>query len=41
MFPANGPVKTQILGKATPERELQANRVKNFMNYQVTEQMPY
>ena len=40
MFPANGPVKTQILGKATPERELQANRVKNFMNYQVTEQMP-
>jgi len=40
MFPANGPVKTQILGKTTPERELQSNRVKDFMNYQVTEQMP-
>ena len=40
MFPANGPVKTQILGKVTPERELQSNRVKDFMNYQVTEQMP-
>ena len=40
MFPSSGPVKTQILGKSTPERELQANRVKNFMNYQVTEQMP-
>jgi hypothetical protein len=40
MFPSSGPVKTQILGKSTPERELQSNRVKNFMNYQVTEQMP-
>jgi len=40
MFPSSGPVKTQILGKSTPERELQSNRVKNFMNYQVTEKMP-
>ena len=40
MFPASGPVKTQILGKQTPERQQQSNRVKNFMNYQVTEQMP-
>ena len=40
MFPPNGPIKTQILGKVTPDREQQANRVKNFMNYQVTEQMP-
>ena len=40
LFPANGPVKTRILGKSTPEKELQANRVQNFMNYQVTEQMP-
>jgi hypothetical protein len=40
MFPSNGPVKTQILGKSTPEREMQSNRVKDFMNYQVTEQMP-
>jgi len=40
LFPSSGPVKAQILGKTTPEKELQANRVQNFMNYQVTEQMP-
>ena len=40
LFPSAGPIKTQILGKSTPEREMQANRVKNFMNYQLTEQMP-
>ena len=40
LFPATGPVKTNILGKATPEKEMQANRVQNFMNYQLTEQMP-
>ena len=40
MFPANGPVRTQILGKQTPERQQQSNRVKDFMNYQVTDQMP-
>ena len=40
LFPANGPIKTQIFGKSTQEKELQANRVQNFMNYQVTEQMP-
>ena len=40
LFPASGPVKANILGTATPEKEMQANRVQNFMNYQVTEQMP-
>ena len=40
LFPPNGPVKTKIIGKSTAERELQSNRVKDFMNYQVTEQMP-
>ena len=40
LFPSNGPIKAQIFGKATPEKEEQANRVQNFMNYQVTEQMP-
>jgi len=39
LFPAGGPVKTQIIGKQTPEKEMQANRVKDFMNYQLTEQM--
>ena len=40
LFPSAGPIKTQILGKSTPDREKQANRGKNFMNYQLTEQMP-
>ena len=40
LFPSKGPVKAQIFGKSTPEKELQANRVQNFMNYQLTEQMP-
>ena len=40
LFPSSGPVKTQIIGQATQEKELQANRVQNFMNYQLTEQMP-
>ena len=40
LFPSAGPIRTQILGKSTPQREMQANRVKNFMNYQLTEQMP-
>jgi len=39
LFPASGPVKTQIIGKQTPDKEMQANRVKDFMNYQLTEQM--
>ena len=40
LFPSKGPVKANILGKITPEKETQANRVQNFMNYQLTEQMP-
>ena len=40
LFPASGPVKAQILGDATEQRQKQANRVQNFMNYQLTEQMP-
>ena len=40
LFPSSGHVKTQIIGSSSPEKELQANRVQNFMNYQVTEQMP-
>jgi hypothetical protein len=40
LFPTSGPVKTRIFGKSTPEKELQSNRVQNFMNYQLTEQMP-
>ena len=40
LFPAKGPVKVQVLGDITDSRQRQANRVQNFMNYQVAEQMP-
>ena len=39
LLPANGPVRTQILGLATPEKTQQATRVKDFMNYQLMDQM--
>ena len=40
LFPPKGPVRAQVLGEVTLEREQQANRVQNFMNYQLTDQMP-
>lgn len=39
LLPADGPVKVKVLGDVTVEKEEQANRVKNHMNYQITEQM--
>lgn len=38
-FPASGPVKTQIIGKDTPEKDEAAARVRDDMNYQLTEVM--
>ena len=38
-FPASGPVKTQIIGKETPEKKKSAERVQADMNYQLTEVM--
>jgi len=38
-FPAAGPVKTQILGKITREKEEAAARVQTDMNYQLTDRM--
>ncbi len=38
-FPAQGPVKTKILGKQTPEKEEAATRVQDDMNYELTEVM--
>ena len=38
-FPAAGPVKTQIIGKDTKEKQEAADRVKDDMNYQLTEVM--
>ena len=39
-FPAAGPVKTQIIGKQTKDKENAAERVKDDMNYQLTDMMP-
>ena len=39
MLPSGGPVKTQILGVPTKQTEDQAQRVKDFMNYQLMEVM--
>jgi hypothetical protein len=39
LLPADGPVRSQILGTITPEKQDQANRVKDFMNYQIMDQM--
>jgi hypothetical protein len=40
LFPTGGPARTRIMGAQTPEREDQAKRVRDFMNYQTTIQMP-
>ena len=39
LLPANGPVRAQILGDVNPQKQDQANRVKDFMNYQIMDQM--
>jgi hypothetical protein len=38
-FPAAGPVKTKIIGKETPKKKDAAERVRDDMNYQLTEVM--
>jgi hypothetical protein len=40
LLPAGGPVRTQVVGLQTPEKTQQSNRVKDFMNYQLMDQMP-
>ena len=39
MFPSGGPVKTQIMGRTSDKKIEQAQRVQDFMNYQVTSQI--
>jgi hypothetical protein len=39
LLPADGPVRTQMLGVSNPLKEQQASRVKDFMNYQLMDQM--
>jgi len=38
-FPAAGPVKTTIIGKTTKDKEKTSSRVRDDMNYRLTEQM--
>ena len=40
LYPSGGPVKTIIVGEPNEETEDQARRVRDFMNYQITQQMP-
>jgi hypothetical protein len=40
LLPAEGPVRTQIIGMPTPDKEAQSQRVKEFMNYQIMSEMP-
>ena len=39
LLPSDGPVRTQVMGLSTPPKEQQSQRVKNFMNYQLMDQM--
>lgn len=39
LLPSDGPVRTQILGIQTPQKQDQSNRIKDFMNYQIMDQM--
>jgi hypothetical protein len=39
LLPSDGPVRTQILGATTPPKQQQAQRVKDFMNYLIMDQM--
>ena len=39
MLPSGGPVKTQTVGMGTPQTDLQAARVQEYMNYMLTQEM--
>ena len=39
LLPAEGPVRTQIVGKPDPAKEAQSQRVKDYMNYELMEKM--
>jgi hypothetical protein len=40
MFPPDGPVRTHILGEVTDEKTEVAERKRDYMNWQLTEQIP-
>ena len=39
LLPANGPVRTQVVGNVTPDKNQQAQRVKDYMNYEIMNNM--
>ena len=39
LLPANGPVRTQVVGAPSQEKAQQAERVKDYMNYELMEKM--
>jgi len=39
LLPADGPVRTQVIGRSNPAKETQSQRVKDFMNFQLMDQM--
>jgi len=39
LVPSDGPVRTQVIGLQTPQTEQQADRVKDYMNYLLMEEM--
>ena len=39
LVPSDGPVRTQVIGLQTPQTEQQAERVKDYMNYMLMEEM--
>ena len=39
LLPPSGPVRTQVIGLATPDIEAQSERVREYMNYQITHEM--
>ena len=39
LFPPDGPVRTHIVGKVTDQEEKRAERKRDFMNWQLTEQI--
>ncbi|MEN9807551.1 MAG: hypothetical protein RL756_2071 [Pseudomonadota bacterium] len=40
LFPPDGPVRTHVVGEATEEQTKRAERKRDFMNWQLTEQIP-
>ena len=41
LLPSDGPVRTQVVGANSPELQQSAERVKDYMNYEITHVMEY